>query len=845
MCEIAENLLTQSSSEIKQQKEFTDEERAVKETLLEEAYALLVQDAVDQDRVFALISKALGIVQLFNIEEALLILSLKPGSLQLAKEFILNCDPNQNFKSKYSNLRLAVEANIRIGQPIVAKSIIKNCGERFKLGLTYLAILEIGHVGIARFIHREFGEWDAYVDAFGTSKLEWLPYLIRGRNQIQREKSQTSDKEHKTKQEKLKQPPPPAVWEKTHETAFQNLFNAFENDPERDVSEEEFELLKRLSENYIFSSPTLEIKYYEKLVKLFNISLEIHFKENPKVLENYDEYRKFDGIPRVVFPIFEMLQKYLQDRLWDLQLQAKAAYAKVIAGPLQGKLSEQQKNLLEPNRNVSTYSAGSIGHHHLYPDPEPKSSDISSLSYKEMATHISEQVQAEAKTKFEMDNSVDKLIESVYPAEMARALYLLVHMYQKLDVLSLMHIPHICRSTSGSDFSLTAKQFKQNVFPHAIFIKAARLHFNHSRIFWENCTSSDKRRFRFLSSLVGSAITLSAEPYKDYAVQQKIYGRDQGFVLVSKDSKRRYFAKTTGSTVLEYFCCKVASHFIKIPEARLEMDEYGNAHLLTMDFTRSYTKGNVLKTKECTDLGDLLFLKAPKAAFDRDMDNSPSPESQEKVIAEFLDTTMKTQEARVSFAKILLLSATLGFKDVCDHGGNIVLIKSTKNNQTYYKFGLVDFDFKPSYYLQFPNHAYILRNYVEPLLICPIFKRMYQRLLPGDFLKAAQDLVTPKTRTYNKEGFLLVQYPRKFVQGTNVMDMVYKEVVEDFKLRFPHQKPYSLLDFKLIQGMKGALSSVADCFSIGAVDCLGVGLSLDATTHSAGSAAEAKASVKR
>jgi len=408
-----------------------------------------------------------------------------------------------------------------------------------------------------------------------------------------------------------------------------------------------------------------------------------------------------------------------------------------------------------------------------------------------------------------------------------------------------MHIPHICRTTSNSDFRLTAIQFKQSVFPHTIFIKAARLHFNHSKNFWKVCTPSDKRRFSFLSSLVGTAITLSAEPYNEYAVQQKIYGKDQGFVLVSKDSKRRYFAKTTGSTVIDYFCYKVASHFIKMPEARLEMDEYGNAHLLTADFTRSYTKDDVLKTKECTDLGDLLFFKAPKAAFDKDVDNAPSHDSQEKAVAEFLDTTMKTQEARVSFAKILLLSGAMCFEDVCEHGGNIVLIKTTKENQTYYKFGLVDFDFKPNSYLRFSNQDSFLKNYVEPCLNCPIFKRMYQRLTPGDFSRAAQDLVMPKTRAYSKEGFLLVQYRRKSAQGRDVMDMVYKEVMEDLKLRFPDQKPHSLLNLNLIQRMKEALNSVADCFSIGAGASLDVGLSLDATAHSAGSAAPTKASIKQ
>ena len=281
--------------------------------------------------------------------------------------------------------------------------------------------------------------------------------------------------------------------------------------------------------------------------------------------------------------------------------------------------------------------------------------------------------------------------------------------------------------------------------------------------------------------------------FYNWTVLSKTSGKEQGFILVSPDTKQKYFGKFSNLVIdpyMEYFMFHLMAELgIHVPES--EVIKFGKIMvLLTRDMTRQYAKGEQLKQKTFFTLTDVLSANASIQAFGFQIYHGfeiidyPLSEEQQKYTDEFLnrilgepgsiDPTHRT--ARVSYAKLLIAKVCFGIADFGTHGGNVGPVYAHKAGKELVKWGIVDFVLATPERLicnsweDFTNYL----QYEMHFKSRPIFQQLLQRITLEDFKAAAQQLSVPKCRAYTEAGYFLVQAPR----ATKTIEASFETVIQ-------------------------------------------------------------------
>lgn len=252
--------------------------------------------------------------------------------------------------------------------------------------------------------------------------------------------------------------------------------------------------------------------------------------------------------------------------------------------------------------------------------------------------------------------------------------------------------------------------------------------------------------YKQAGSVAAARYFISLSIFNNFIIRPKSSGNGAGFVLEDPyTSDIRWFFKRTGNEPLEFFISLCFNYLgIKYPETKLFQDSGGNLWLATLDMSRNYKKGNVIKQKTFktldnyfvdqekvynysiyNDIGQIkdeendpgrnelnygLFSKrvkrsqyAPKFA-DKQWESVQGNQELEplykKLIKQFatedevafvaLHKKPRAKQARITFAESLIAREIFSLADIGHHGGNFGLI-TTISNKEVEKIGLIDF----------------------------------------------------------------------------------------------------------------------------------------------------------
>lgn len=331
---------------------------------------------------------------------------------------------------------------------------------------------------------------------------------------------------------------------------------------------------------------------------------------------------------------------------------------------------------------------------------------------------------------------------------------------------------------SNNLVQLYPNSFVPDFLSHPAFEKIMRLSFQKAR---KEKTAHYAKNYAIVE-LLGRIFTVKNPLFYGYITYPKVNGNEAGFILVSPDRKKTFYGKFTTNVVPEYFCLKLLGYLgIKTPEAQLMTDECGNQFLLTLDVSREYLKGVHYKIKKFSTLTDALR-QSSDVAFNIFRREDVSLGEQEKRVGAFLEKCASSKEARISYAKILLVRLAFGLTDFGLHGGNLGLIETRKGSKTYDKFAIIDFAFFPHDITHVTAGPDFLK-FIEIQAVSfvgPIFKKIYAMLLPEDMLAAANQLAYPKVRT-GKTGMLFARSPVIHTDARSIINHTHKNMVKELK----------------------------------------------------------------
>lgn len=136
---------------------------------------LMVQNMEVRDR--ATIEKftnlALEMKDALTLNEALTILTINPGNLELAEKLLNSC---KNSDEKLFSLYLVLHENIQGDSLPVAEATINILAKRFNILPSLKAIEDLGSEKFATFMHEKYG--DQFLDKLGNSQLKYLANKI-------------------------------------------------------------------------------------------------------------------------------------------------------------------------------------------------------------------------------------------------------------------------------------------------------------------------------------------------------------------------------------------------------------------------------------------------------------------------------------------------------------------------------------------------------------------------------------------------------------------------------------------------------------------------------------------
>lgn len=316
--------------------------------------------------------------------------------------------------------------------------------------------------------------------------------------------------------------------------------------------------------------------------------------------------------------------------------------------------------------------------------------------------------------------------------------------------------------------------------------------------------------FALIGAACAAACFKNSSEFKGFTIKSKMGGKDPGFILENPINHQRWFFKKTNNEVMEYFISKCFTYLgVKYPETRLIQDVGGNFWLATLDMSRSTDKGGKQKVKQFEtmqgyfDKNTLLIdptlantfnplrnesnyalflnrVKIYKKTFSQAEFDFPttigklSKEQRElcynlseKLVSEDKKTIIsviyggpQAKQARITFAKILILKHIFLISDLGHHANNLGIIKI---NQSLVKIGLVDFAqiASTTYHLHRDTFSApqslqeMFTNESDLKNMFPILRELTKLISVEEITQTFDELVNPKERQPNAVGYLL------------------------------------------------------------------------------------------
>ncbi len=614
------------------------------------------------------------------------------------------------------------------------------------------------------------------------------------------------------------------MWNTENEIQFKALLKNYRDNPKQSPSTADIEILNRLFEAYIFAeaTPYAEIPFYKEIIEFLNIFLRNALSTLGELdLKVFNEWCDSSSHKKhhlfKEYPILQALMSSAKTNYRTLSKTLTKQYRETLQPALSEFLTEYETRLLEP---------GIHGINHPYPTPgEPEHERPLALRpFREVVPTIYRRAQEKAKKRTE-EISIDltvvqNFVKNYYHSNRAWALVMLLNMYDFLDPLSLRHIPHLCHYIKGGNVLFVLNQPLSDILPNPAFQRIILLCFHRESHSPLRDSYLQVSPLQTLVPLVGKILVEGERPhplFKGFSVQSKEAGKEPGFILSSPAKKLKYFVKSTMHTIPEYFCAKVISALgIKMPEAFLNIDEFGNILFATRDLSCTKpTKDGKGKVRKFSDFADLLIEKSP-AAIGASYDKEPSEEVQAKALKEFLDQTFGAP-AKCAFAKLLYVGLACGLDDLCVHTGNMGIIETRKGDKHYFKVGIVDFQFNPQETRVHDTKSFmdaasivIERETMGGIIIGnitgtggaegrimkkpPLFKKMFEQLTSADFEKARIELARPTVRYTSEDGVFLTQYPARRIPFTEILNKVLSEVLKELDDKLGDKLPSSEME---------------------------------------------------